>query len=282
MAMDLESETPPEPVAAPAAPEPPAPPAEPPDPDESQAIEFQGGKMVPLDALKAARQEAKDLKARAGENDQLRQQVAHLQGTLQTYQQVQQQIASAQQQQAPQQPAVSDPELVELARSLDYYKGDGTPDLDRAAKFSAIIDKKAESKARQMVQPIQDQSAQEASLRNFQAALQEKAPNGMAIDQMLLKTFWQGLPPNMTADPRVARVVASMVLGEQLRATVPQPPPPLHPPLVTEPVGGSPPQRRAPISEAERKVLEHRGMTDTTYAAHTKDFRTGRLNTLED
>jgi hypothetical protein len=236
--------------------------------------------MVPLDALKAARQENKDLKLKAGENDQLRQQLAHLQGTLQTYQQVQ---ANLQPPPAAAPPsAVADPDLVDIARALDYWKGDGTPDVDRAAKFSALIDKKAESKARAMVEPLQAQTAQELSLRNFQAASQEKTPSGMAIDQTLLRTLWQGLPPSYTADPRVARIIASTVLGEQARMAPVPVAPPAHPPLVTENVGGSVPQRRAPISEAEKAVLRHRGMSETDYLAHTKDFRPGRLSTLED
>jgi len=282
MAMDLESDDTPAaaPPVEPAAAEPPAPPAEPPDPDVSSAVDVQGGKYVPLDALKAARAENKDLKAKAGENDTLRQQLAHLQGTLQTYQQVQQQL----QQQHPPAPApvAADPDLVELARSLDYYKGDGTPDLDRAAKFSALIDKKAILKASEMVRPIQEQTAQEASTRNFYAASQEKTPSGMAIDQTLLRTLWQGLPASYTADPRVARIIASTVLGEQARMAPQLPTPPAHPPLVTENVGGPVVQRRQAISEAEQNVLDHRGMKTDDYVKATKDFRTGRMNTLED
>lgn len=32
-----------------------------------------------------------------------------------------------------------DPDLLELARQLDYYKTDGTPDLERVAKHDQLI-----------------------------------------------------------------------------------------------------------------------------------------------
>src|SRR6185295_11451838 len=128
--IDLET---PDPVA-PVAPEPVAPvvPEPPPDPDEVGAVEIQGGKHVPLEALKAARAEAKQAKEAASKLPALEQELAQLRGSLQTYQQV---SAQLQQQRPPatQTAPQTDPRLVQLARSLDYFKADGTPDLDRAA-----------------------------------------------------------------------------------------------------------------------------------------------------
>src|SRR5262247_1797426 len=64
-----EAPAPPAPVAAaPAAPPQEAPPE---DPDEQESVEIQGGKYVPLSALKTVRQENKSLKEKAQQADQL-------------------------------------------------------------------------------------------------------------------------------------------------------------------------------------------------------------------
>src|SRR5262245_39408239 len=104
-----------EPVAAAPAEPPPAPP----DPDEAQAIEVQGGKMVPLPALKAAREETRTWKEKAAKVEALEAEAA----ALRPYKQFMDQHPGLLQQ--PAQPAAppdpkADPELVELARSLDY------------------------------------------------------------------------------------------------------------------------------------------------------------------
>jgi hypothetical protein len=279
--MDLENEPHPEPPAQPAQE---APPAEPPaDPDEAAALEVQGGKYVPLDALKTVRSENKELKTRAAEADQLRQTVAQLQGSLATFQQLQQQ-----QPRPPETPTSGspDPRLEKLARSLDYYKPDGTPDLHRAAVHAELIREQATEIAQQWVQPLQQNAAQQQSAANYQQALRTAAPNGMKPKAETLTWMWRNLPPEYTADPRVAQVLPALALGlDTLQGGSPlpaQPAPPGNPPVMTEAVGGNQPRQRTTLSETERAVLAGRGISDETYGKLTKDFKQGRTSALED
>lgn len=274
----------PAPPAEPIAPEPPAPPEPPPDPDEVGAIEVQGGKHVPLEALKAARAEAKAAKEQAARLPQLEQQIAQLQGSVQTFQQLQQQLR---QPQAPAGPIDADPDLIELARSLDYYQGDGTPDVARAAKHAAIIERRATRIADQRMAPLQQQNARTQSAANYQAALQIQSPQGLKPQVATLNWMWQNLPPEYTADPRVAQALPALALGlEALQGNGSRlpaaPAAPANPPLHTEGLSGSPARRANAITDAERAVLNERGMSDEKYLKHTKDFKPGRATQLED
>src|SRR5690349_675915 len=167
------------PVAPPPpAPEPVAPPEPPPapvaqaDPDEAQAIEVQGGKMVPLPALKAARDDAKTAKAEA---QQLRDQLAQQQQLLQTFAQVRQQVQPPS---PPQVPTV-DPLAESYARQLDYYKTDGSLDIDRGAKAAQLFREQAQAVAREQLQPLAQHAAMTQSEANFQYVLNTPAANGL-------------------------------------------------------------------------------------------------------
>lgn len=286
--MDLETPDPPPqaaaPVAEPVAPELPAPP---PDPDEVNAIEVQGGKMVPLPALKASREENRALKEQVSQLPQLQQQIAQLTGQVTAFQEVQRTLAQSRQEAfAPPAPA-DNPDLIDLARSLDYYKADGTPDLARAQKHAAIIQKQATAIAQQMVAPLHQQTARTQSAANYQAALQVQSPQGLKPKPETLNWMWQNLPAEYTADPRVAQALPALALGlEALQGNgsklPPQPPPPANPPLVTEGIGGAPAPRARPLSETERGVLAARGIDEKQYTKLTENFRPGRVSSLED
>lgn len=239
-----------------------------------------------IGAVKALRAENKELKGRGAETEHLRQQVAQLQGALQTFQHLQQTL-QRQQPQAPQDTS-ADPELVELAQSLDYYDQQGKPDTGRAAKHAQIIQRQAQRIAQQMVQPLQQQTYQQVSAANFQRALSVKAPDGRTPSQDTLALMWQNLPPELTADPRTATVLGYLGLGMDVaegkggNRLPAQPPPPANPPLHTEASGGTIRPRSAPISDVSRGVMANRGMTDQKYQELTKNYRPGRAIQLED
>lgn len=274
----------PEPVAA--DPEPIAAPA---DPDEADAVELPAGKHVPLSALRSVREENKTLKAQAAEAAQLKQQVANLQGQVSSFQQISQTLSHAPAQAAP---TGADPELVEIARSLDYLNTDGSPNLERAAAHQKIIQKQARAMAEQMVGPLALNQYQDREQRNWTAATQEKLPNGEAIDPQLLTTAWVEVKranPAMVADPKITRAIVNQVMAEQMRqmpaSRFTQTQPPGAPPLRTEPVGNAPARTAKPITELERDVLKNRSgksIDDKAYAELTKGFVAGRTNVLED
>ena len=273
----------PEPAPVAAAPEPPPVPEPPPDPDEANAIEVQGGKMVPLPALKATREELRQAKEQLAKLPQYEQQIAQLQGSLQTFQQVQQQL---QRPPAAPPPADADPDLVELAKSLDYIDPTtGRPDTARAANHLALIERRAQKIADARLAPLQEQHAKATSDANYQRVAQMKTPKGVAVPKAILDTMWQNLPASYTADPRIAQALGAMAYGlaelsgqgSQLPPAPPVPGPPLH----TEGLTGSPP-RRSVVTDAEREVISARGIKEDKYVEMTKGFKPGRATQLED
>ncbi len=288
--IDLESSSPsPEPetpAAAPAAsveaavPAPVA--AAPEDPDDQAAVELQGGKYVPLEALRAARSEAKGLKDRASqaeslaaENQQMR---AYLQGLV-----AQQQQPRHPEPQAP--PPEADPDLVELARSLDYYDKDMRPDVARAAKHAEIIEKRAAKMAQQIVGPVRAEATQRKAMANFQQALTIQGKHGHKANPQQLAQWFNVIGIDNAADERIPYVLAALQIGDDMlngrNPLGPSPAPPANPPLVTEASGGSL-RRVQPLSDQERKVLENRGMDEKKYHDYTKDWKPGRSTVLED
>lgn len=269
------------PPAEPAAP--PPPPDPPPDPDEVGAIEVQGGKHVPLEALKQVRAELKAAKEQAAQLPQLQQAFAQMQGRVATFEQLQSQL------QRPPAPSVNtdaDPDLIELARSLDFYNADGTPDLRRAGTHNALIVKQAQKIAQAAMQPLHQQNAQSRSNANYQAALQIASPQGVKPQKATIDWMWQNLPAEYTADPRVAQALPALALGiEALQGNgsrLPQQPAaPPNPPLHTEGVAGAP-VRRTGVTDAERSVIDARGMSEKKYLEHTKNYTPGRSTQLED
>lgn len=283
--MNMEDDVPVPPPDVPPAepPAPPPPPDPPPDPDEVGAIDVQGGKHVPLEALKAARAETRAAKEQLAQIPQLQQALAQMQGRIATFEQLR---TDLQRPQAPPATTDADPDLIELARSLDYYTGDGTPDVHRAAKHRDINRRDAQRIVQQMMQPLQQQNAQTRSTANYHAALQIQSPQGVKPNKATIDWMWQNLPPEYTADPRVAQALPALALGiEALQGNgsrLPPPPaPPANPPLHTEGVAGAP-HRRATISEAEREVIAARGMSDETYTKLTKNYTPGRPTQLEE
>lgn len=281
--MDLESPTPtPDPTPAPAPVEAPAPVA-PVDPDEAQAVEVQGEKRVPLAALKAAREENKALKERAAKADQYEQYLVQKAPMLKVLEDNPQLFQQATQPQQAPAPTGADPELVELARSLDYYDKNGAPDLERAVKHQQIIRREAQRIAQTMVQPLAQTTAQEASNANWARLVTQKLPNGQTINADILAKYWRSVPAQYTADKRVAVTVFNQAFAEQMMTSaLPNAPaPPANPPLHTENAGSLPRQSK-PISPVEAMILEARGMDAKKYGELTKTFTPGRTSSLED
>ena len=279
---------PPVPVAAPA--EPPVVPVAPADPDEAAAVDISGAKMVPLAALKAAREEARTAKEQARELESIKTAWNQARPTIEFLQQNPQFMTGRPPEPVAPAPAAPDPELVELARSLDYYKQDGSPDVARAEKHMQIIDRRAAQKAAQLVGPVQQSTHLQRAEVNWGAAVQEKLPNGQPIDAGILAEVWRpfmNTPDGLAqlADPRVVRVVVNQAKMMQMeRSPLRGAPtmPAANPPLVTEPAGNAPPRPRVALTDLDRAVAAAKGMTEARMAELTKDYVKGRPTVLED
>jgi len=279
---DTPAPPPPDPApqaVAPAAPEAPVPPD---DPDEQIAVEIQGGKHVPLAALRTVREELKTARERAQEADQLRQQVAHLSGQLQGFQNVAEQLQ--QHRPAPAGPQQADPRDVALAQKLDLYRpgdnGQAVPDTERAASIRGIIQEVAGQIADQRVLPMAQATARDRAVQNYNWALAQKDANGRTVPKTVIDEMWAKMPIEATANPEIARTLWLTGLGMTVANQQAQPAAPVAAPVHTESVGA--PRARVAMSAIETKIAADRGIDAQKWGALTKDFQKGRTNVLED
>lgn len=274
--------------------DPPAPVAEPPvqeadapeaphedKPAEVEAVEVAGQRYVPLAVLKTMRDENRTLKEAAARADQLEARLREIEPYAQFVQNnrdllIQRQAPDP----APAAPAV-DPDALEAARLLDFYKPDGTPDTDKGARWLALQEKRSERIAEARIRPLVQQNQQDQAALNFQRALQMKDPHGNSPSRETLQSLWQNMTPELVADERVAFFLANTALGmDQMRsrkATVPVP----APALVTETSGGNP-RTRPLLSPLEERIAAERGISQTKWAEHTRGYQAGKPTVLED
>lgn len=272
---------PPAPPAAPVAsapPEPAAPvaPADPPDVAQVDEVEVGGAKYVPLAAVKAERERRQTAESRLQQTERENAELKPYADLLRNNPGLLTRPA------APEPPAAPtvDPRLEALAKSLDLYTPEGKPDLERAKTITGIVASQAQSIAQEAIRPYAQQTAQEKSNRNFQAALGMKDAAGRSPSPAALKQVWGIMPVEQTADPNVAGILALTALGMDALNTKPAPPAP-GPILVTEPAGGHP-HTRPGLSALERNVAKDRGIPEAKFAELTQGFQSGRSHQLED
>jgi hypothetical protein len=289
--MSLEDDTPLATISEPTPPAPEPPPApvqtqEDAEP-EGTIVNPGGEKLVPLGALAGAREKARqEREAREkveAEVAELRERTKEIDTIRTAWQAAQPAIQLARQQQQQQQKPVgplSEQDAIEMAKDLDLYKTDGTPDIGRAQRIAARQEALAAKSAQQYVAPLQQQNAQQQSAANLQAVSQWKDGSGASVDPAILREVWGLMPAEMTAQPNIARVMYSVAVGETLlrgKHKVPtQPPPPAQ---HTESVGGAPQARE--LSQFERNFIQTTDMKPKEYEDISSRFKPGERNSLE-
>jgi len=288
--MDLEGEAP-EPVAAApvseAAPVEAAPEAPPAEADDLETVELNGQRVVPVSVLKALREERNSLKDRAAKADQLEAQVRELAPYAEFIRNNQGLLQARQPEPSPQAPAApeSDPDAVEAARLMDFYKPDGSLDAEKGAKWLSLQDRRASKLADQRVAPILQRTYQDQAELNYQRALALKDPNtGESLDRRVFQELWNTMSAEEQANPHVAAVVAAAAFGMDRMTAKPRQKvvaPPPNAPIVSEASGGVP-QNRPSMSRFEESVAKERGIAPSKWQEHTKGYQTGRPSALED
>jgi hypothetical protein len=254
-------------------------PAAPPEEPED-AVEVGGQKYVPVGAVIAERKARQALQAKAERVDELEKYARDSQPYVE-FLKANPGLISGRQPAAPTpQPEHVDPQTEALAKTLDLYTPEGKPDLARAGTIRQMMTATAQQIAQATIAPIQEESAQTRSARNFQVALQIKDKDGRSPSQAALMQIWRTMPASQTADPNVASILALTALGLD---SVHQARPPVAsalPPLITEGQGAAP--RRASLSSLEQSIARDRGITEAKWAENTKGFAPGKANQLED
>lgn len=272
----------PEPVAEAPAPAAEAPPVHEPD------VEVDGQRMVPLAALSAAREELRTAKEKAARFDEFsgwytqnKPYVDFLQAHPDLITQRQQPAPQA----APAPVPEDDPELVNLARTLDLYTPDGKPDAKRAAALATFVDKRSGSQAQEAIKPLHEMSVKERANVNLRDALAATLPNGMKPNPDVIRQIWQNGDPKMLATQEGAALAVLLAGGlsvaSQPAPAAAAPAAPGQPPVHSEPAGRTA-TSRAPVTEFEQRVMGIRGISNAKYAEYTSKWKPGASNALED
>jgi hypothetical protein len=241
-----------------------------------------GTVMVPLSAATTARREAKTAKEEA---KAAKEALAKIQGEWQQaapYVEAAKAIlAQPQAQPAPAAPTGPSPEeqreLEEVARDLDFYKTDGSLDLDRATRHQARVLKAAEKIAQQQVAPY----AQQAKVNQAQAVLNTvkgwvDPATKEAVDPTILTNLWNRVAQQPGGLETLANQEAAMFIwGQALNLTrwqkaqqgggaAPAPAQaPQAPPVFVETSGGGGTQPS--LSSMELRAAKDMGMSPAEY-----------------
>lgn len=290
--LSLEDDAPPPPPVdppAPPAPESHAPPANQEDADPEGTVVNPGGeKLVPLSVVAKLREEKRTLHAEIGtlkpkaeKVDQIVQEWQAAQPMLERAKQLANQPPPQTTPPAPKGP-LSDQEALEYAKDLDLYKADGQPDTDRAQRLASKQQAIAEKQAQQYVQPLVQHTAATQSRANFEQAAAFKDQNtGIIADRGILQSIWSNVPPEISAQPHMARVlwaqaVAETVLqGKWKPGNAPPPPPPAH----TESLGGGP--GKVELDHVQRGFATAAGIKTKDFEEMSARFKPGERNSLE-
>lgn len=250
-------------------------------------------RYVPASALAGARGELKELKgelAKAREGsakaqqleariDELSAQIAQIAPKAQAYD------AALAAQQAHRDPdPTDDAEAIELAQTLDLYTAEGKPDIAKAKRTLALMDKRAGALAEAKVAPLAQHTVQSMSNVMLARAKATKAPNGAAPDPKILDQVWSRLDPRLTATVDGAKQAWNAALGFTMATQEAQPaqrapngqftkkddiPAPLH----TEKAGGRDlPDGGLALNDKERAYIKKAGMTEKEYLESAKNM----------
>lgn len=239
--------------------------------------------------IKEVRRELADAKATAARAPELEQKIQQLEQTLGQYAPVvgAYQAMLQQQQQQPPPPQVDDTDAAEFAKDMDLYTADGQPDVARARRQLDRLDKRAEQKAQQYVQPLAQHTVKQQSDGLLHRAM-NTVVQGVKPHPDDIRAVWSRLDPSVTATVEGARQVFVQALGLSAAAgrlqTVTDTTPTrttqtaatrgangqftkadLPAPLHTEKAGGKVGAADAPLDDREKAAAKAMGITTEEY-----------------
>lgn len=247
---------------------------------DAETVDVAGQKYVPVGALINERKQRQALTEKAARADQLDAEMSAARPYVEFLKANPGLLQRQQQAQAAPQTEQVDPQLEQLAKTLDLYTPEGKPDLARATTLRQLVKAEAQEIARQTIAPMQKETYETKAARNFQAAVAMKDANGRSPSPQALASLFKEVGAESAADPRIAGILALTALGLDYSQSKSAPPAPITAPLVTESQGNSP--RRPSLSTLEASIARDRGITEQAWADNTKDFQRGRPQQLED
>lgn len=179
---------------------------------------------------------------------------------------------------------VSDDQAEKFARRYELYTANGL-DLARAKQMIADNQKEIEDVARrtaqEVIEPLKQTTAVGASRQNFVwAASQTDADGQPLVDPRALAEVWATFPPELSANPEVAKVILKATVGEAVMTRKSGPKPAMREPLQTEAPGGFRGNAYT-MSNVEKKTATAAGIASADWEKRAKTYQPGQPNTLE-
>lgn len=245
--------------------------------------------------IRGLKKEIDGLKEGSAKTAQLEQQVQQLQAQLQQVTPYVQAYQAALQAQPSEDPA-DKAELEEIARDMEFFKADGSLDLDRATRQRTRELARAQKIARAEVAPIHQTTVQQQSHYNLQRAKNTVTAEGTKPDPAILEALWQHMDPSLTANEAAAKQIFLVALGQSaasgklIRATPQDAGQPgrnangtfkakedIPAPIFRERAGGKDVQGESmALSDSERAFIKHQGITEAEYLKTAATMPGGR------
>lgn len=181
--------------------------------------------------------------------------------------------------------AISDQEAEQFARDYELYTATGL-DLAKAkrmiVKNNARVESLATQAAQKVIQPLQQSTAHNQSMAFLAWAKNQRGADGALLaDPEILDQVWREVPPELTADPRVAQERLRVAIGETLLQGKKPTAPMSREPLLTEAPGGFR-ERAYEMSPMERTLSQNHGISESEWTTTAKKYVPGRTNRLGD
>lgn len=179
--------------------------------------------------------------------------------------------------------AISDQEAEVFAREYELFTASGL-DVARAkrmiAKNNARVEQLATQAAQKVIQPLQQSTAHNQSMAFLAWAKNQRGADGALLaDPDILAQVWSEVPPELTADPRVAQERLRVAIGETLLQGKKPQAPAQREPLMTEAPGGFR-ERVYEMSPMERTIAQNTGVSESEWTGTAKKYVPGRTNRL--
>lgn len=264
-----------------------------------------GRKLVPVEALHQARQELKaakqltsqmeQLREAAARGEQVEQQMEVLRPLLARLKNRPDIVAAAMAPAAPgpigpQSPYGQDPgeqilakhDAEDLARTLELYTAEGSPDIQRARKIALFMRRTGGEEALRVTAPVQQTvaSGQAHSLQAQYSQMRDKA--GRTVNPQILQQMFSIVPASLIAEePNVAGMLYYAAKGYIAHHGMEDPQPAGRPPLVTEPSGGRAPASMPTLTDLDRALSRAMQVTEKQYTESGSRYKPGAINVLE-
>lgn len=237
--------------------------------------------------LREAKQGSPDAARLQDELNRVTQQLNQMAPMAQAFHALQQ----AQQHQPPQQqqvPPENTAKLEKIAKTFDFYRGDGSPDLDRARDHLALVREEAQAASQESVAPLVGQSLKQQALRNIQHAknteIGGERVDPAIIDNLVAQIARQPKGMETLADVESVKHLWVNAFGQmkamhamqggkpapasEVAAQVTQPPPV----VVTERSGGQAPNQQRQLSAIEKRAAKEAGLSEKAYTDMAKNM----------